>query len=241
MNKKGKIVLAGLSSLLAGAIGITPSWAADSKSGYFLDHQKTVEGGGVGNYTNPQGENVYNTSEQKPLASDTGRFLDHDQTIAMGGVGNYVTRGEAKAYDQKLAEQERMRNQLAGEKAKQPVASVSPDEGVVFFGFDQAMLKPDAKEQISSIADELKKDPSLVAEVNGYTDSIGNKSYNEELSNKRADAVKGELLNQGVKPDQIRAYGFGEKEPIASNDTNQGRAVNRRAELYIENKTEATG
>jgi len=165
--------------------------------------------------------------------ADTGRFLSHDEVVARGGVGNYLTGPEAKKYDEKVAENQRLMNmQSAGQVGVKPKPST--DEGVVFFNFGKSDLSGDDKLQITKLSDQLNKDPSLRVEVNGYTDSIGSDKFNQQLSAKRADAVKKEFLGHGVKPEQITTYGYGEMEPIASNDTTAGRSVNRRAEMYVE-------
>jgi outer membrane protein OmpA-like peptidoglycan-associated protein len=181
----------------------------------------------------------YSGQQMTKSAEELGLYVDHDQALAMGGVGNYVTPSEAKHYDEKVAETESLRNQVATtEKRLPPVAEANKDQGVVFFPFGKADLTPDGKAEISSLSSELKQDSDLAIEVNGYTDSLGGPNVNEKLSAQRADAVKSELLSHGVAPEQIRTYAYGENEPIASNDTATGRAVNRRAEVYIENATD---
>ena len=165
---------------------------------------------------------------------DTGRFLSHDEIVALGGVGNYLTRPEAGKYDEKVAENQRLANmQSAGQVGVKPKPSA--DEGVVFFNFGKSSLSGDDKLQIAKLSDQLKKDPALRVEINGYTDSLGSDQFNQKLSEARADSVKSELISHGVKPEQITSYAYGEMEPIASNDTSAGRSVNRRAEMYVEN------
>ena len=192
--------------------------------------------------TDNQG-NVYNfASKDSGLSTgatptdttdETGRFMSREAIHQRGGVGNYLTRDEAKAYNEKVAEEQRLKNQAAGMKAE----AKGPDEGVVFFDFGKSELSKDDQKQISSMAGELKKDPSLIVEVNGYTDSVGGNQLNQNLSEHRADSVKHALISNGVKPEQITTYAYGKDEPIATNDTSAGRSVNRRAELYIETVT----
>jgi general secretion pathway protein A len=74
--------------------------------------------------------------------------------------------------------------------------------------------------------------------VKGYTDAIGPPSYNETVSKFRANAVKSYIIGKGAKPQQIIVFGLGAKNPIASNDTAQGRSLNRRVEIeFSQNKT----
>jgi outer membrane protein OmpA-like peptidoglycan-associated protein len=67
----------------------------------------------------------------------------------------------------------------------------------------------------------------------GHTDTVGSAEYNQKLSERRADAVRRYLINGGIMPERIRTEGFGESKPVASNDTDEGRAQNRRVELRV--------
>ena len=73
-------------------------------------------------------------------------------------------------------------------------------------------------------------------EVAGHTDSVGNADYNEELSRQRAESVRQYLLDRGVAADRVSARGYGELDPIASNETESGRAMNRRVEFRVTEK-----
>lgn len=102
-------------------------------------------------------------------------------------------------------------------------------------------MRPQGKQLIAKFAERLAPTQQNKIIVNGYTDNapIGPElkrqgvNTNEELSQKRADAVMQYLISQGVKPDNISAHGYGEANPVASNDTPQGRAQNRRVELTL--------
>jgi outer membrane protein OmpA-like peptidoglycan-associated protein len=67
----------------------------------------------------------------------------------------------------------------------------------------------------------------------GHTDAIGSDAYNQSLSERRAEAVRRYLINGGITPERIRTEGFGESRPVASNETDEGRAQNRRVELRV--------
>ena len=79
----------------------------------------------------------------------------------------------------------------------------------------------------------LKQHPRLKVEVQGYTDSTGSVAYNMRLSRRRAEAVRGFLIGDGVDPAQMRARGYGPHDPVASNRTAEGRALNRRVVLEV--------
>lgn len=100
------------------------------------------------------------------------------------------------------------------------------------FDFDKAILKGDLS-KLKEIADRLHSDPSLHLDIVGHTDSKGTDKYNMKLGQKRADAVKRWFATQGIDKKRISAVSRGEKEPVASNNTKAGRALNRRAVITI--------
>jgi len=91
-----------------------------------------------------------------------------------------------------------------------------------------------SKSNIKKFADFLNKVPSFKATIVGYTDNVGRASFNQKLSEKRAKKVRQLIINEGVDANRIKAVGKGEADPIASNDTAEGRAKNRRIEAIIE-------
>jgi OOP family OmpA-OmpF porin len=100
----------------------------------------------------------------------------------------------------------------------------------VYFDSDKAVIKdPKVLDEVVVI---LKANPKLNGEVRGYTDSTASAEYNQKLSEARANAVRDYFIKQGIAPERIRAKGFGETNPVASNDTVEGRAQNRRVELH---------
>ena len=103
----------------------------------------------------------------------------------------------------------------------------------VNFDFDKATLTPESTELLDRVIDALLARPDIKVEVRGHTDSMGSDSYNEALSDRRANSVMRYLQEGGIPSDRMTARGFGESEPIADNDTELGRSRNRRAELYI--------
>jgi OOP family OmpA-OmpF porin len=112
------------------------------------------------------------------------------------------------------------------------VEAVIELEGVNF-DFDKATIRPEGIAILNGAAALLQKHERVVVEVAGHTDSVGSEEYNQGLSERRANAVKDYLISQGVTASRLTARGYGELQPIASNDTEEGRAENRRVELIV--------
>jgi outer membrane protein OmpA-like peptidoglycan-associated protein len=165
------------------------------------------------------------------------RYLDHDQTVAQGGVGNIVDvpirapHQEAGSYEGKAAG-------VAGTSTA--AMEDLTQRSMIHFDEGDAKVDSHAETKLKKVADELNKDPNLQVVVEGHADSTGDKSVNHALSEARANSVKSALISEGVKPSQIETYGFGASEPVATNSTVDGRAKNRRAELYLEDMEATT-
>jgi OmpA-OmpF porin, OOP family len=103
----------------------------------------------------------------------------------------------------------------------------------VTFEFDSARLRPDSQTVLDEVKSILARYPDMQVEIAGHTDSLGNDVYNQNLSLARARAVYDYLVSAGAVADQMRVAGYGEAEPVAPNDTEEGRELNRRVELRI--------
>ncbi|MFS8606855.1 MAG: OmpA family protein [Gammaproteobacteria bacterium] len=105
----------------------------------------------------------------------------------------------------------------------------------VNFEFNSATLTTEAREILLGVAEALRGEPNLRAEIAGHTDSSGSDQYNLELSQRRAEAVRDFLVSQGIAASRLIARGYGESQPIADNSTESGRALNRRVEFRVLN------
>lgn len=103
----------------------------------------------------------------------------------------------------------------------------------VLFDFDESILKPGAEAVLSGIVEQLQANPSYQVELVGHTDSTGPEEYNMGLSERRARAVQAHLEEQGIEPQRITVDWRGESEPVAPNDTKEGRAQNRRTDIFV--------
>ncbi|MGH8307025.1 MAG: OmpA family protein [Gammaproteobacteria bacterium] len=126
-----------------------------------------------------------------------------------------------------------LQQQLAELKAKQTNRGMVLTLGNILFALNKADLKSGADSTIQQLAQFMQNYPKRNVMVEGYTDSTGSADYNQDLSERRADAVKTALVNDGINPQRIVTKGFGEQFPVADNSTAAGRQQNRRVEIVI--------
>ena len=101
----------------------------------------------------------------------------------------------------------------------------------VLFDTGKSTVKPEMAGELEEVAAVMRRNPELKIEIQGHTDSVGDAAYNRRLSEQRARAVMNYLIGEGISAGRLRARGLGESRPAASNDTAEGRAINRRVEL----------
>ncbi len=145
--------------------------------------------------------------------------------LAGGAVGNYMDRQEME-----------LRERLEGSGVS--VTRVGDNlilnmPGNITFDVNRDEIKPNFYEVLNSVALVLKEYDKTAIEVAGHTDSTGSESYNQQLSQRRANSVASYLASQQINQVRMDAIGFGETRPIASNDTEAGRQQNRRVELTL--------
>ncbi|MBC8459354.1 MAG: OmpA family protein [Deltaproteobacteria bacterium] len=141
--------------------------------------------------------------------------------IAGHQIGAYMDRQEQELRAAMAA------SEAASIRRTQDVLSATFQSEVVF-DFDSSILKPGAYSEIGRVANVLNRYPQTTIRVEGHTDSKGPEAYNQTLSEKRSLAVKSALTQRGVDPARIQTVGFGESQPISSND-----AMNRRVVIVI--------
>lgn len=145
-----------------------------------------------------------------------------------GGIGNYL--------DKQADELE----QVASTKRTEDGILVNLKNDLLF-DTGSASLRPEAVTNLIQLGDILSKYDQDRIRIQGYTDNVGAVPFNENLSQRRAEAVKNVLVSRGVRPEQMLTLGFGDKQPIASNRTANGRAMNRRVELHIDVPNQKAG
>ncbi|PQO22740.1 hypothetical protein C2I36_11520 [Rhodobacteraceae bacterium WD3A24] len=176
----------------------------------------------------------------------TGAFLgglfgaaaaDDDDRLAGAAVGAGVGAAVGGIIGQRLDQQANaLRNDLGNDQVNirntgsELIVTMPQD---ILFATDSAAVRPDLQGDLRVIAANLRDYPNSDIRVVGHTDSTGSASYNQSLSERRADSVARVLMGAGVDPGRVRAIGRGEDDPVASNLTPEGRAQNRRVEIII--------
>jgi outer membrane protein OmpA-like peptidoglycan-associated protein len=178
-------------------------------------------------------------SERAALASRQIDAANRNQQVAtQQELSN--TRTQLASEQQRRLEAERAAAEALGRLSS--IASVKQEargvvitlSGAVIFASGKSELLPTAKAKLDQVADALKQsDSNAQFEVDGYTDARGSAQLNQDLSQRRAEAVRGYLVSQGVSAARITAQGLGPSNPVADNATAEGRANNRRVEIIV--------
>lgn len=155
---------------------------------------------------------------------------------ALGAVIGAVVGGAAGAHighymDEQAAEMEKELEGARIERVGEGII-VTFDSGLLF-AVNEATLQPEARANLDKLAGILKKYDDTDVMIGGHTDATGSESYNQTLSVRRAETVTNTLTSLDIDASRLQTKGFGETQPIATNDTEEGRALNRRVELAI--------
>lgn len=150
--------------------------------------------------------------------------------IAGAGIGHYMDKQERE-----------LRERTAGtgidvNRVGDDIVLSMPEN--VTFDFNSTILKPAFRPDLQNVANTLKDYPSTFVDIYGHTDSVGSAEVNQRISEQRAQTVANTLVTMGVQQARIATRGYGFTMPVASNDTEQGRAQNRRVEIRLSPVTE---
>ena len=141
-----------------------------------------------------------------------------------------TARNTAAAAQSELANARQELNDLQAKQTDRGMVMTLSD---VLFDTGKATLKPGATRDLDRLAQALKDNANTKVKIEGYTDSVGSDSYNQELSQRRAQAVADALQTRGVPADRYQVEGLGKEFPVATNDTPAGRQQNRRVEIVF--------
>lgn len=162
------------------------------------------------------------------IGGKTGRIVGAGIGGVAGGVVGYQMDKQIKELKESTAGSGVDVTPVDGGKA----ILVNLPDGVTF-DVDSTAIKPQFRDTLDQIGQNLQQYPNSLIDVYGHTDSTGSDAYNQTLSENRARAVGNYLSMRGVSAARVRTMGFGETQPVASNDTDYGRAKNRRVEIKI--------
>lgn len=180
------------------------------------------------------------TERQKILLS--ARENEADQAIAQARTAQAQAEAarsdaqSAQAESQRLAaESQRLAAALENLQASQTARGIVLTLDDVLFDTGKAQLKSGARRSLDQIAAFLSENPERRVQIEGFTDSQGTDEYNLELSQNRADAVAMAIMQRGIQATRVRALGYGEQFPVASNENAGSRQLNRRVEIIVSN------
>ncbi|MGE4532434.1 MULTISPECIES: OmpA family protein [Halomonas] len=165
--------------------------------------------------------------------SGDGSTSRRDRALVGAAVGAAAGAGIG-AYMDRQEEQLRQSTQGTGigvDRRGDDIVLNMPSE--VTFGFDSSELTPNARSALNDVARILTQYDDTRVNIAGHTDSTGDAGYNQRLSERRAQAVGNYLMNAGVAGARLNMVGYGENQPVASNNTEAGRAQNRRVEITL--------
>jgi len=172
-----------------------------------------------------------------------------EQATAEADAARARAAAEAQKAQQSAAEADRLRQQAVANEAalrkqllqqfnsvlqtRETPRGLVVNMNDVLFDTGKYTLREPAKEKLAKISGIILSHPGLNLVIEGYTDSTGTEQFNQKLSEERANAVRDFLASEGINPDSMKAVGYGEADPIASNDTAMGRQLNRRVEMVV--------
>ena len=171
------------------------------------------------------------TERQKILL--TAREAEAGQAIAQARAAQADAQDARSQAVQAQAESERLAAQLENMQASQTSRGIVLTLDDVLFDTGKAQLKSGAQRSIDQIAAFLNENPERHVQVEGFTDSQGANEYNLELSQSRADSVAMAIIQRGINAQRVRALGYGEEFPVASNANAGSRQLNRRVEIIV--------
>jgi outer membrane protein OmpA-like peptidoglycan-associated protein len=171
-------------------------------------------------------------------ADATQRALQASQADSARKSADLAQAGRNAQDDQaRLARRDAQLDSLAQQlkdlNARKTERGIVVTLGDMLFDTGQSRLQADGARSMVQLAEFMKRNPQRQAVIDGYTDSVGSETFNQDLSDRRAQSVQTALVGLGVEAARLRTAGHGESDPVASNDTAQGRQSNRRVEIVF--------
>ncbi|AMC99519.1 OmpA family protein [Halomonas chromatireducens] len=157
---------------------------------------------------------------------------DEDQGVGVGGATGAAI-GALLCADRTPAPVAEPEPEPMPEPAPAPAPEFEPVvlDSEVTFAFDSSEIREGAYRELEQVANTLRENPDMRVRIEGHTDHVGSAEYNEGLSQRRADSVRDFLVSRGIDANRMTTVGYGESRPVATNETDEGRAQNRRVEI----------
>jgi outer membrane protein OmpA-like peptidoglycan-associated protein len=149
------------------------------------------------------------------------------------GTATLATNAALEQRDQATEQAARLQAEVDQLKATPTPRGLVLTLGDVLFDTGRSQLNPGAARKLDQLAQFLTDQPQRRVQIDGFTDSVGSESYNQNLSQQRADAVKSSLISRGIDSSRIESQGYGKSFPVADNADSGGRQLNRRVEVVI--------
>lgn len=173
-------------------------------------------------------------AEQAKLEADSARAQAAAEAQKAKLAADDAERMRAQAEAEKNQIRQQMLTQLNSVlQTRETARGLIMNMSDVLFDFGKYTLKPEAREKLAKVSGIIMAHPGLNLQVEGFTDNVGSDEYNQKLSEQRAGAVRDYLVAQGISGDVVSSKGFGKNNPVASNDTAQGRQMNRRVQIVV--------
>ncbi len=183
---------------------------------------------------------IFGTGGGAAVGAGIGALIGKGKGAAIGGAIGAVAGGVAGTLiGKKMDKQAKELAQISGAQ----VDTVTDNQGLtaikvtfdsgILFDFNKSNLSASAKNSLTKFATSLQNNPQTDVQIYGHTDNVGTRAANEKVSAARAEEVKKYLINSGVASSRMTSQGLAYDYPVASNDTEAGRAQNRRVEVYI--------
>lgn len=194
-------------------------------------HENTKKGAGIGALVGAVSGAIIGYQNDHSGGALRGALIGGAAGGALGaGAGAYMDKQQTE-FEQELAN-ERAQHQIEIERQQNEILKLTMSSEVSF-DFNSARIKSTFYSPLNKIAEIMSRYPATQITVVGHTDSVGSEQYNLELSLRRANAVADYLIVHGVERSRLGTEGRGELEPIADNGTPEGRAQNRRVEIFV--------
>lgn len=171
-----------------------------------------------------------NASTNQQLASARQANANANQQLANSQQDIAIQQAQLARRDMQVGD---LQSQLRDMNARKTDRGIVVTLGDVLFATGKATLQGDSVRTMAKLADFFKRYPQRTAVIEGYTDSVGSETSNQSLSERRAQAVMAALVGQGVPATRLHSEGFGEARPTGSNDSADGRRMNRRVEVVF--------